>query len=273
MNGQRWALVVLGLALAANVGAQSPTDRSTSRRSPFEKPSSAYPSARRNMPDRSLERFRAWAHATPGQAPATTAATVSATQLNIPDKARKEFEAGNRLLVGGNVRAAREKFEKAIALCPPYADAYNNLGVLWMKSNEFAKGRDAFAKALQLDRNHPAAALNLARIVYSEKDWPQAEDLLKRRLAANPQNPEALALLTMTELHLGNYVEVVHAARYLHALGDRDFAVVHLAAARALAADGKPSEAIAEYQLFLREAPDSPAAPLARKELAALAGH
>lgn len=274
MKGQRWALLVLGFALAANAAAQSPTYSSTSRKSPFDKPSSANPSARMNKPDQQLESLRAWAHDTRGQVPATgAAATVSAAQLNIPNKAKKELEEGNRLLTAGKLDAARQRFEQAIAICPQYADAYNNLGVLWMNRNELQKGREAFAMALELDRNHPTAALNLARIVYSEKDWPKAEDLLKRRLAADPQNPEALALLTVTELHLMNYVEVVSDARFLHALGDQNFAVVHLAAARALVADHQPAEAMVEYEMFLKEAPNSPAAPVARKELEALQGH
>jgi len=194
-------------------------------------------------------------------------ASVSAAELNVPKKARKEFDKGNQLLQKNKVEEARAHFEKAVQIYPQYASAYNNLGVSWMHSHDAAQARDAFEHALAADPNHANAAMNLARLLFSEHDWARLEALLQTALVGTPQDTQALAMMTMTEFNLKKYAETVDYARRTHALPHEKFPIVHFLAARALLAQNQPDEAMVEYKVFLKEAPQSEYAAAAQKEL------
>jgi tetratricopeptide (TPR) repeat protein len=192
---------------------------------------------------------------------------VSAAELNVPKNARKEFDKGNQLLQKNKAEEARAHFEKAVQIYPQYASAYNNLGVSWMHDHDTAKARDAFEHALAADPNHSNAAMNLARLLFPEHDWARLEGLLQTALVGTPQDAQALAMMTMTEFNLKKYAETVDYARRTHTLPHEKFPIVHFLAAGALLAQNKPDEAMVEYKVFLKEAPQSEYASAAQKEL------
>ncbi|HEV2022198.1 MAG TPA: tetratricopeptide repeat protein [Terriglobales bacterium] len=194
---------------------------------------------------------------------------VSAVELNVPDGARKEYDAGMTALNLKNWPEAKVRFEKALAIYPQYARASNGLGVAFMNTGAPARGRQAFEAALRLDDHLPDAAQNLGLIAYNEKRYREAEDLLNKSLAGDPMNPDTLLHLANTQLLLGKLEESVATARRVHNLEHSQFTLVHLIAARALEALKRPAEA-AEYQLYLQESPTGSAAESARAGLQAL---
>ena len=80
------------------------------------------------------------ANAGDNTAPAGNGATVSATELKIPEKAQKEFDKGVDAFAAGDNKKAEESFNKAIEAYPKYANAYSNLGVLYIKLGQQAEG-------------------------------------------------------------------------------------------------------------------------------------
>lgn len=198
---------------------------------------------------------------------------VSAAELNVPEKARKEFDKGNDLMRDNKPEQARAHYEKAIQIYPNYAAAFNNLGVIWVRANDLAKASDAFTRALAADPQYSNAAMNLARLIYKDHDWPRLEDLLKRAIVGEPQNAEALTMLAITEYSLKKWPDAVAYAERVHTLPHGNYAVVHFLAARCLVSLNKPLDAIAEYKIFLKEAPNSASAPEAQQELARLQEH
>ena len=203
--------------------------------------------------------------ATPGSGP-----PVSAGELNVPEGARKEYEAGMAALNLKKWLEAKTRFEKALAIYPQYARASNGLGVVFMNTGEPARGRQEFEAALRVDDHLPAAALNLGLIAYREKRYADAENLLNKSLAGDPQNGDALLHLANTQLLLGKPEQAVNTAHRLHNLEHGQYTLVHLIAARALVGLQRPAEAAAEYQLYLQESPTGPAAASARAALQAL---
>jgi len=195
---------------------------------------------------------------------------VTALELNVPNGARKEYEAGMAALNLKNWPAARARFQKALEIYSQYARASNGLGVAFMNTGEPARGRQAFEAALRIDDHLAAAALNLGLIAYREKRYAEAENLLNKSLSSDPMNPDALLHLANTQLLLGKPEEAVATARRLHNLEHGQYTLVHLVAARALEALKRPAEAAAEYQLYLQESPTGPAAARARAGLQAL---
>lgn len=200
-------------------------------------------------------------------------AVVSASEFNIPAKALKEFDKGNDLLRDNKPEEARAHYEKAVALYPKYAAAYNNLGVIWMRANDLPKARDAFTHALAANPQNSNAAMNMARLIYPQHDWPKIEDLLKRAIVGEPQNAEALTMLAITEYSLQKWADAVTYAQRVHSLSHDNYPIVHFLAARSLVNLDKPLDAIAEYKIFLKEAPNSASAPEAQQELVRLQEH
>lgn len=196
--------------------------------------------------------------------------TVSALELNVPDGARKEYDAGMTALNAKTWLEAKARFQKALEIYPQYARASVGLGVVFMNTGELARGRQAFEAAQRLDDHLPDATRNLGIIAYKEKRYAEAEDLLNKSLAGDPMNPDALLYLANTQLLLGKMEEAVNTAHRLHTLEHAQYTLVHVIAARALTKLKRLDEAAAEYQLYLQESPAGPAAASARAGLQAL---
>ncbi len=201
----------------------------------------------------------------------STDAMVSALDLNVPSDAKKEFQKGADAMQANNTADAMKHFQRAIDLYPQYAMAWNHLGVVYMQTNQPDKGEEAFQKAVDLNPHYPSALINLAKVRWSQKKTADVEDLMRKAIAADPQSVEALAILCNALVVEGKTDEAVADANKLHSLPQhQQFALVHFLTARALLHANRSSEAAAQLQLFLQEAPTSPAAPQARQALAQL---
>lgn len=192
--------------------------------------------------------------------------------LKVPEKARKEFDLGMKAMQANDLAEAQKHLEKAIADYPEYARAYNALGVVYIRSGQADKGREAFEKAVALDNNNAEALINLAKIRLREKNKAEAEKLLTRATLAAPANPEALTLLASVQFAEDKYEEAAATASKVHAIEDHEkyYAVAHYIAAQSYERLHQDAEAIAEYTIFLKEAPGSPLAEKARAALKSL---
>ena len=198
----------------------------------------------------------------------STEGTISAAQLSVPAKAKKEFDKGTDAMQKQDWKKAQEYFSKATRDYPNYDWAYNSLGVVDMKMGEKDQARDAFTRAIQISGHTVQAEKNLARILIADGDFAKAEQLVKQSLAVQPRDPDGLTLAGFAQLKQGKYDEALDSARKVHTSGNHAFAVAHLIAAHALEAKHLDSQAADEYRAYLAESPDSPEADLAKEGLA-----
>ncbi|HWR36593.1 MAG TPA: tetratricopeptide repeat protein [Clostridia bacterium] len=207
-----------------------------------------------------------------GEKPATAKdkSMVSASALKIPRKAQKELDAGNEALGNGKLDKAREHFDRATQIYPQFDQAWNNLGVVRMKQGDRAGGQQAFEAALKINDKFARAYVNLARLALQDNDYKQASELLKKSLSTEPLNAEALSMACQADFLAGNLEQVVSNARKLHTIPHDGQALGHYAAGSALQQLNRPSEAITEYTLFLKEAPQSPLTLKAREAISEL---
>ena len=183
--------------------------------------------------------------------------TVSASTLNIPPKAKSEFEKGSELLSRGDYEHATEKLKKAIELYPKYAAAYNSLGVIYVRENKKGDAKAAWQKATEVDAKFTPAYLNLARLSLGEGDVDGGEKLIQKALTVQPGSPDGLLLLCNVESSKGQYDDVLANAKKVHAAPHQGFADIHLAAADAYLHQNRPQDALSEYEIFLKEDPNS----------------
>lgn len=189
---------------------------------------------------------------------------VSASQMNVSSKARKEVEKANGAMAQQDWKKALERLNKAIAIDPQYAAAYNNLGVLYARMNDDAHEQAALEKAISLDDHFAAAYVNLAKLCLRERNFPKAKTLLEKAVSADPNNGDTLMLLADAQFMNGDYDGAIASAREAHALSGMHPAFVHYIAAHALDRENRRAEALAELQIFLKEEPTGLRADRAR---------
>jgi tetratricopeptide (TPR) repeat protein len=193
--------------------------------------------------------------------------SVAAVDLNVPDAARREFDKATKAIADQDWTKALELLNRAIAVYPQYAPAYNNLGVVYGHMNDGAHEREALEKAITLNDHFAPAYVNFAKLCLKERNPGQAEYLLESASRLEPGNAETMTLLAEAQLLNKNYDAAIASARSAHALPHRNLAVVHYIAARALEHENRLPDALAQLQIFLTEEPQGARADHVREEI------
>ena len=206
----------------------------------------------------------------PPSASAGAPGAIAVVDLNVPKQAQKDFDKGAEAFNSSKLDDARKQLEKAIAQYPNFSSAYNLLGLTWMRQGEPQRGQEAFEKAISINDRYAQAYANLAKVFFGQRKFDRSEALLEKSLANDPRNPETLTILAQVELMGGKYEQAAANARRVHDVPHKDYAIAHFVAARALRSLNQREQAVAEYKIFLQEAPASTSSPQARQELAQL---
>ena len=199
----------------------------------------------------------------------SAAPPISAAELNIPAKARREFDKGKELFDKGKIDEAGKHFTKATEIYPPYAAAFDMLGVMASHSSP-AEAKTFFQQAIAADKSYVPAAAHLAKVYVGEKAFADAEPLLTRTLAISPQATEALFLLAYVQAKLNKFEDAIRTTDRLHQLDHRDLALVHFVAAECYTSLKRPEDAVAQYEMYLKEAPLGPSVDIAKKNISVL---
>lgn len=194
---------------------------------------------------------------------------ISAAELNIPAKARREFDKGREFFEKGTSDEAIKHFTKAAQMYPQYAGALDMLGVIAAQSSP-ADAKTYFQQAIAADKSYIPAVSHLAKVYVAEKNFTAAEPLLDQTLAISPQAAEALFLLAYVQAKLTKYEEAIRTTDRLHQLDHRDWALVHFVAAECYTSLKRPDDAVAQYEMYLKEAPLGPSVDIAKKNISVL---
>ncbi len=196
--------------------------------------------------------------------------TVAAVDLSIPASARNEFDKANEFMNKENWKKAIERLTKALEIYPKFAAAYNNLGVVYSRLKDRVLERQALQKAISINDHFAPAYVNLARMDIVDHNFPEAETMLGKATASDPNNPLTLVLLANVQLLDQHYDEAIANCRKAHSMPQDPHALAHYIAARAWEHENRPAEALSELQTFLQEEPSGPRADAVRKEIAGL---
>jgi tetratricopeptide (TPR) repeat protein len=205
-----------------------------------------------------------------GVAVTSTEGSISTAALNIPDKAKKEFEKGVSASGKQDLRAATEHFTKAAELYPQFGMAFVNLGAIAMQEGNSAEGQRYFEAAIKADPQLPNGYVSLARVRVLQQSYDEADTLLVKALSVRPLDPEPLTILATSQLRSGKLDQAIASAKKVHSLPHERFAVVHLLAADALVKQHRLEAAEDEYRVYLKEQPMSPHAESVRAQLQSL---
>jgi len=193
-------------------------------------------------------------------------AFISASDLAVPGRARKEFEKATDLVRRQELQEAIKRLNKAIHLYPMYAVAYNNLAVIYGQLGDRDHENEALQKAIGVNPQFELAYLNLGRMEMKANNYPAAEPLLAKAAELDAGDVNALVLLSYSEFMDKNFDAAIANTRKAHAL-QQSHAFAHRVAARVFEQEKRRADAIAELETFLREEPSGPRAAAARQEI------
>jgi tetratricopeptide (TPR) repeat protein len=107
--------------------------------------------------------------------------------------------------------AARESFERALALDETQPSAWNYLGLVSEREGRLDEARSHYERALREDPALVEALLNLASLRMNAGELPPAEELYRRALALAPESYEAYNGLGITLARQGRTDEAAEA--------------------------------------------------------------
>lgn len=99
----------------------------------------------------------------------------------------------------GLIREAIAEYEKAVGLCPQFADLQTKLGMLLREINDVPAARARYEAALQAKPKYVPARLQLGVILLANGDPNGAEEQWKQVVTVDPDNAQAKMYLRMLE--------------------------------------------------------------------------
>jgi Tfp pilus assembly protein PilF len=187
------------------------------------------------------------------------------TDQAAPKTARKEFEKGKRALDQNKMPDARRHLERAVAEYPCYARAQDSLAEVDLHDHKLDGAEACFMKAIQCDGTFLDSFSELAELYILQKKFAQSEDILKQGLRLSPQTWLFHYEMGQTHYGLQKYAESVQdylAAQSLHPEMPAKF---HIKLASAFMRTTAYSNALAEFQTYLRLEPNGQYASTARE--------
>lgn len=119
------------------------------------------------------------------------------TDADIENRARIHTELGVLYAGAGQMKTAVEEFKEALAADPDYAPAHNQLGLVYMALGEDRQAQQSFERALRIDPNDPSANNNYGMFLCRRKREKEAYkyfmNALKNPLYTTPENAYANA--------------------------------------------------------------------------------
>jgi tetratricopeptide (TPR) repeat protein len=101
-----------------------------------------------------------------------------------------ELYLGNAFREQGNLADARAALERACALAPDYAAAFNNLGVVCREIGDSAAAIEAYERALEIDPNGNSVRANRGNALRDVGRFAESVDCYQQLLKETPNDPE-----------------------------------------------------------------------------------
>jgi tetratricopeptide (TPR) repeat protein len=130
-----------------------------------------------------------------------------------PSDERWPYFLGDVLsVVGTDLEAATEAFERTLDLRPGYAPAHMRLGRVLVARGLPERAAEQFERALELAPDLQPARVGLAQIRLSQGELARAEELLDEVLAEEPRHAQALSTLGQVYMRQGRRKEAREVA-------------------------------------------------------------
>jgi len=201
----------------------------------------------------------------------TTGATVSATLLSVPDRARKEYDEAQRCLSRGDSACASGHLHRAVEFAPQFAAAWNQLGTIAYQTRRYSDAETNFRRALDADPDAFEPLVNLGGVLLNLERPKEALPYNLRAVERRPNNALANSQLGLTYLALRDPDRAEKYLKIAIRIDPAHFSHPQLPLAGIYIQRGDRRSALEALRSFLKQHPDAPEAPGVRRQIADLA--
>jgi len=200
-------------------------------------------------------------------APGSGTATVSLSQLKVPDKARKLFAKAEEAFRKQNLTLAREQLEKALQAFPNYAQALTLRGILSLQDNRLEAACADLEKAIKDDYSYSTSYVALGATYNLMNRFDDSTRVLNRAVALAPSSWQAYFEFSKALLGKGDFQAALRQINKAGELAPTDYIGIHLVRAHALLGIKDYNTAVAELEQFLGSQPAAADSAKARETL------
>jgi tetratricopeptide (TPR) repeat protein len=196
------------------------------------------------------------------------------TAVNAAAELTKTYNEGLDLSRAGKHDEAIEKFMAVVQLNPKCSDCYYNIGYAQSQKKDYAKAEESFKKAIEIKPDYADAFTGLANIYTTQRKFNEAAEASAKAAefgAANANAPGALGggnadALFNQGVTLWNGGKIAEAKKQFEAAiaANPNHAEAHYQLAMALINEGNLKGASAEFDTYLKLAPNGPNAAQAK---------
>jgi tetratricopeptide (TPR) repeat protein len=193
--------------------------------------------------------------------------SISAKQLSVPEKARREYESAQNDLARRDTEAAIKRLERAVELAPQFSAAWNNLGTIAYQTRHYARAEECFRKGIEADSDAFEPLVNLGGVLLNLNKIDEAWNYNLFAVLKRPNDALANSQMGMTYFEMGN---ALLAEKYLKAAQHADpahFSHPQLFLAEIHLRNGNRSAAAEDMEDFLKHHPDWPQAAKMREKI------
>ena len=131
------------------------------------------------------------------------------------------FNSGVDLYHQRDYAKAIQAYQKVIEIDPGYAEAYNNLGIIYQEAGDFDRALSAYQKAIEINPKYEKALNNLGILLYLKGRYEESIRAFQKALTLNANNIEShtnLGILFKKQGQVDQAIESYHRALAINPL-------------------------------------------------------
>lgn len=188
--------------------------------------------------------------------------------MMVPAKTRNLYRKAREALAKGNAASAQSQLEKALQICPLFAEALVLRGIMEWRSQQSERAQLDLEQAIRIDPGYSPAYLALGDVYNAEGRFDDALRTLERAVAISPMSWQGYFEMAKASIGKGMFDQGLQWANKSEKLGGGGFAPIHLLKAYAMVPLKFYKGAREELQNFLSHEPKGQNAERAQKLLA-----
>jgi len=181
----------------------------------------------------------------------------SAQSTNAEAAVRQTYQQGEAALQQGELAKAEKSFLQILTLVPRDVGARVNLGVVYMRGQQWARALEYLKQAERLAPQVTGIRLNIGLVYYRQGDYASAIPVFDSVLRAQPDSAQARRLLGLCYLFEERYAQAVNTLEPLWDLSNSDMSYLYSLAVAA-GRGGKPELEQRALGKLLEVGQDSP---------------
>lgn len=189
----------------------------------------------------------------------TSTPTVDVKELELPRRAKQAYQRAAAELKKRKIHYSKtiRELEKAVAIAPNFAVAWQLLGEVRLTRKDEARARQAFKRTMEVDPNLTDPYISLARLAFKQARWSEMEHLSCTAMELDPSMIYPKYLCAAANYSLGKLVRAEELIQQIQkSPAASKYPMTHFLLGGILAQRGEIPSAATEFKRFLETQPE-----------------